>query len=124
MLNKIKHFAKKSWWAFALFILGFFLIKRGIDSKVAQDLAIEKAREDAIKLELIQREQEEKEEIRKQYEEEQRLLAEEQKRKQLELEEEAKKKKKILRHEAKEKPDEFGKKFGKKFNLNYDKDKK
>lgn len=122
-MNNILKWIKKSWGGLVVFILGFFLIKRGIDKKVLTDLAIEKAREDAIKLDELRKQEVAEEKVEVEIAKEKEKLEEEVKEKQEQLDQEVEVKKEELKKEAKQNPDEFAEKFSKRFKIRYDRGK-
>lgn len=122
-MNNILKWLKKSWGALVVFILGFFLIKRGIDKKVLTDLAVEKAKEDTIKLDELQKQEAAEEKVEVEIAKERDNLEKEVQEKQEQIDLEAETKKEELKKEAKENPDEFAKKFSKRFKIRYDRGK-
>lgn len=120
METKIWKFIKKTWSIFALFILGFFWIKRGIDDKTRQALATEKAKEDAEKARMLEEEQKQKQKIDKKYEKKEKEINDIYDKKIKKLEEEQEANFKTL---LEEQPDDLAAKFANKFDIRYDKEK-
>ena len=123
MFKNTVQFIKSSWGYFVAFLLGFFLIKRGIDDKVKTSLAIEKAKEDALELEATKRAQEESDKILNKYVNKKQELDKDLKNKKQEIQKNYNDNQSLLNKQAHQNPDEFAKKFSNKFNINYDKGK-
>ncbi len=122
-MNNILKWIKKSWGALVVFILGFFLIKRGIDKKVLTDLAVEKAKEDAIKLDELQIQEVAEEKIEEEIAKEREKLEEKIQEKKEQIDQQTEIKREELKKEAKANPDEFAEKFSKRFKIRYDRGK-
>jgi len=121
MSKQVIYWLKRVGIGIVIFILGFFLIKRGIDQQKLATLALEKAKDDEMKRAEEAIRAKETCEIELDHLQQLQRLEEERKKQEEELKKETEREAEVAKKEAKEKPDEFGKKFSERFKVKYNK---